>query len=240
MDLVVNKVLKNVALQYSTLSSYQDIAVVETTFARASTSPWITRKLCRTIYKAPNLFRFERRFSVSQSPDSKDQVLVVLFDGKNGYRTDANGKTGNIMGLLSIFHTPEKIINQCLADCFVFSGGSLQYIHPLFFQHIQGQNRLERKSWISDLRDENNYILQDGNLRIAVSRDRYLLNEFIHDDLKDDCLTRTRISPITLNAEINDRLFDKNLLEQDTKSGLILAEAKQSVGPFFEKKEVAT
>ncbi len=177
---------------------------------------------------------------MSQSPDSKDQVLVVLFDGKNGYRTDANGKTGNIMGLLSIFHTPEKIINQCLADCFVFSGGSLQYIHPLFFQHIQGQNRLERKSWISDLRDENNYILQDGNLRIAVSRDRYLLNEFIHDDLKDDCLTRTRISPITLNAEINDRLFDKNLLEQDTKSGLILAEAKQSVGPFFEKKEVAT
>jgi len=229
MDLVAHRVVKDLVLKYSNLKSYQDCGIVEIAFNPDAETKWTPKLLFRTLFKSPDNFRFETRLRVSQHVNADDIPMVVWFDGKAGYSSDPEKKVKKIFGPLSVMHTPESIIGECLSVCFPFSGSISRFVHPLLFQHLKGRSGIEQQIWESDLSDPKIYRLHSSDYWLSISRELLQIEEISDSSSKKGLWKRTRFTSVILDADIDVGAFERKEIEAEIEGNQILADLKSEM-----------
>lgn len=231
MDILANKVVNSVISRYSSLTSYSDIAVVETTFNIGSADEWSSKVLLRTIFDTPTSFRFDRRIGMK----TKEKSMVVWFDGHHGYKCGSSSRPQDTSGVFSGFYRQERLINDCLISCSLFSGDVDRIIHPLFFPHLVGTCNLRKAEWICDLTPES-YCLKSPRLSILVERESFLVSKI--EDLTLDSETRSNTTFLsrTINPKIEPAVFQRNSIIEEIRLNQILGNLRSEIGPLFNRR----
>lgn len=231
MDILSKKVVRSVISQYSSLKSYIGEAVVETTYNKGIENEWTSKILLRTVFKSPNLFRFDRRIGMKK----REQSIVVWFDGKNGYISDSSRNGHNTSGVFSAFKRPETRTKDCLNHCFVFSGVVNTILHPLFFLDLHQHCELERENWICDLSAEH-YLLRTSEMSIQVERESLLINKIVEYRADTTVRELTIFTSHALNEEIEPSMFDRRIIQKDLTANQILYDFRSKVGALVKVK----
>lgn len=225
MDILASKVVDSVLSKYSSLQSYIDEAVVETTYNQGLESEWTSKVLLRTVFKSPNLFRFDRRIGLK----AKESSVVVWFDGRYGYISDSSRNGQNASGLFAAFKDHEARIKDCLNHCFVFSGFVNTILHPLFFSYLHQHCELRRENWTCDLLPES-YVLRIPALSIQVERESLLISQIVNYRANATISDSTTITAQRLNEEVDLSLFDRRLIWRELKANQVLSDFRERGG----------
>ena len=229
MDILAKKVVDSVITRYSSLNSYIDLAVEESTFELDTDNEWSSKTLLRTIFKKPNLFRFDRRIGTKAMPDTS---IVVWFDGHRGYVCSEKEKPQNASSIFSAFLSPEQILEDCLTRCGIFSGSVNELIHPLFFKHAHDLCTFRRDTWISSI-SKDQYYLRSSRNGVFVDRDSCLIHKIEDLNPLPGMRSSTVFHTHSIDKSIDDKYFDKRAIERDAMNDRILIEAREEIGSLY-------
>jgi hypothetical protein len=233
MDLLAHNIVKSVLTEYSKVQSYSDVGLVETTFNIDTSEEWTSKTLFRTVFKRPEFFRFDRRFKLAH--ESRPEIsMVVWFDGKNGYRSDIDGKIERVLSG-PLFRKPkQEVLEDCLSSCSLFTGKLTQLVHSLLFTELQERSYLKIRTWKSIPTTDglSDHCLENGPVSVFVDRETSLIKAVMDRDIEKNSLRKTIVSNIEVDGEIDLAVFDSKKIKTQLYNDSILADFRKTIGPL--------